>query len=85
MAERTLVLRKSHGPFSSGTAVTVIDKISKHLYTVEPNCVEPDSDNYLEVYDYELVELRNRTDLVPIAPRWLRRDRRFRSGTEAIS
>lgn len=80
-----LVLRKSHGAYSAGTRINVVDRDMHN----KVNLVTPEfaADVKLHVHDDDLVELRSCTAIAPIAPRWLRRRNLTRSfnATEAIS
>lgn len=68
-------LRRTVGSFSAGTRVTLIENLSdKKLAVVEPDCVQPDSDNYLEVEWSDLVKLRNHIDTISTTSRKQRRE-----------
>jgi hypothetical protein len=78
----TVVLRKSHGAFSAGTRVTILDRDKRQKYNlVKPHC----SDQELHVHDNDLVELRSHELISTRPPRWIRRKEKNAQQAEASS
>lgn len=67
----SLVLRKSHGAYSAGTEVMVLDRDKRHKMNL---CYVRGGDE-IHVHDNDLVQRRDMTDVFDRPPRWVRRNR----------